>query len=673
MTVYENQTGVAVATRTSQVKPESNKTKQKSKNTKNKQRNKQKEKAEPKHLALVGFPPSRAVASVPKKSNRKNIQRRFNVKPAAFVRKILAPSSAPAQKTSVFDLRDRVQRRNLAVRVMQIFGRAVRARAEARKILSGAYTRGEADKHGIRLMSVETEPLSNEHIAEGAAHELEQREILPRREKKHMVTNIEDEMVHDELESNAVGHMYFDSLLNPCSAPNPGVPDAENRALSMKLRVRTTYLLPMTNNEAYVIVSRNPLNHIQIQDVSGASTFTGPTLECRTAYTATGNQEFYDESGKTIVKTPTFAAVNQATQVDVSAGYNRTGVNDEFYNPEGETLDLVSTPYVENSELHVAKCLPCAAGDTVRVVGWTSDTHPGNYETFAIFVTKNGAADAVLNTVNSGLLTGTGLTGVYSLSGTVTAPADTIALKAYGIRNMGTAGTTTIPPKLRCNLNLAAAPVTYPIGASDLSDINLLINEADDVRVVGCRATLTYVAKKLEGGYVVGGQLPQAGDDVIPYGDLSSLAVIPGMKPRPLNGVTSGISFPIFALSKDENDYLPITSLADNDQFAEGAIQVVTTGADADLLILQTEMSLQARTERQVLMATTGEVDLKAISDVQTFIARKGPLSFVTANDEHEEVSQKMMEEYSRSHPTFSFFNGWFSGNTTTVSDVTVV
>jgi hypothetical protein len=252
------------------------------------------------------------------------------------------------------------------------------------------------------------------------------------------------------------------------------------------------------------------------------------------------------------------------------------------------------------------------------------------------------------------------------------APANAIGLVDFGVINQGTAATTTVLPRVETWFQLADQPVIFPIGSSDLQDFQLLLDQADDLRVVGCRATITYVAKKLEGGYIVGGQLPQAGDDDLPFGSLDELAVIPGMVPRPLNGVTPGISFPIFPLTEEENDYQPIQSLFENDNFAEGAIQIRTTGADANLIILQTEMSLQARTERQVLMATTGEVDMKAVSEVLSYIAAKGPLSYVTGNDEHQEIAAKSVRDYAREHPTYSFFNGWFSGNTTSVSDVIV-
>jgi hypothetical protein len=548
------------------------------------------------------------------------------------------------------------------------------------QILSGAYVAGSSDKHGIALFSAErevTHSISSGNNDEAAAEELYPSHVAEahRQAKVHergMIARIEDGMVKDELESNALGHLYLDSLLQPCSAPNPGIPDEENRGLSMKLRVRTVYLLPMTNNEAYVIVSRNPARHIQIEQAGGSEGYAGPQLELNTLANLSTNVPWFDQGGKELIKTRTFVNPGATVSIPVSQGYDRKFVDDEFTDADGDTLDLTSLGYNDGTQFKVGKALPCAAGDTFSVKAWTSDVTANNYKIFATFLVRVGSADATLSTVESGLLTGNGNVHTFSINTSVAAPANAIGVLSYGIINQGAAGTTTVFPKLVGALTLATSPVVYPIGASDLSDIQLLVDQASDVRVVGCRATLTYVAKKLEGGYVVGGQLPQSGDDTLPEGSLSTLAVIPGMIPRPLNGITPGISFPIFPLNATENDYHPIQELYDDDSFSEGAIQVVTTGADADLLILQTEMSMQARTERQVLMATTGEVDARAVSEVQTFIARKGPLAFVTGNDEHEQAAKAAVRDYAREHPTYSFFNGWFSGNTTTVSDVIV-
>jgi hypothetical protein len=645
------------------------------KKNKNKNKKKENKKQQKQLVRSTAAEPAKLTVSRPRKNNRKS-----KVGPVPMIRSMLHPP-VPQHKSSSkasYDLRDRSVRRNLALSVLKMFHHAPGARAEASKILSGYYCKGEADQGGVRLYSLEvdsTEPLNNEGYGASAAHELLQAEGHVRQGKivgkKNILVKLEDELVDDELKTNAVGTLYLDSLLNPCSAPNPGVPDEENRGLSMKIRVRTTYLLPMTGDEAYVIVSRNPARHIQLREGGGLGKFFGPTLTAGSF--ATGKVQWKDEAGAEIVKSDSYSGASATTTFSVSAGYDKKIVDDEWTNIAGETLDLVDVAYLDSvGNTPRTKMLPCAAGDTFDLNVWTSDATVGNYVLFADYLVKVGSALPTKQRVPSAITTGDGSTTKFSMTRQMAAPANTIGLVDYGVINQGTAATTSVLPRVETKLQLASQPIIFPIGSSDLQDMQLLIDQADDLRVVGCRATITYVAKKLEGGYIVGGQLPQAGDDDIPYGSLDELAVIPGMVPRPLNGVTPGISFPIFPLTEEENDYQPIQSLYDNSNFAEGAIQIRTTGADANLIILQTEMSLQARTERQVLMATTGEVDAKAISEVLSKIASRGPLAFVTGNDEHEEVAANAVRNYAREHPTYSFFNGWFSGNTTSVSDVIV-
>jgi hypothetical protein len=637
----------------------------------------------------------------PQKKKKKNIQKNEKPIPAKLapqvrpnakialkkspgalplIRHMLHPP-VPAAKTTgknTFDLRDRTVRRNLAIQVLRLFPKAPRAAKEASKILSGFYSSGEADKTGIRLHALEMEPLSpleNPGYEASAANELKpghERYVRERSvSKKNILVKLEDELVDDELKTNALGAMYYDSLLTPCNAPNPGVPDEENRGLSMKIRVRTTYLLPMTGDEAYVIVSRNPARHIQIRGGGGVGRFFGPTLTAGTF--AVGKVQWKDEGGAELIKSDSYSGASATSTFSVAAGHDKKIADDEWTNIDGDTLDLTEVAYLDSvGNMPKAKMLPCAAGDLLNLQAWTSDVTVDNYVLFADFLVKVGVAAPTKQRVPSPVTTGDGSTTKFSMVRQFAAPANAIGLVDFGVINQGTAATTTVLPRVETWFQLADQPVIFPIGSSDLQDFQLLLDQADDLRVVGCRATITYVAKKLEGGYIVGGQLPQAGDDDLPFGSLDELAVIPGMVPRPLNGVTPGISFPIFPLTEEENDYQPIQSLFENDNFAEGAIQIRTTGADANLIILQTEMSLQARTERQVLMATTGEVDMKAVSEVLSYIAAKGPLSYVTGNDEHQEIAAKSVRDYAREHPTYSFFNGWFSGNTTSVSDVIV-
>lgn len=623
---------------------------------------KKKKKQPKKKVALVVAP-----KVIPQALPKPRPKRLEAIRSLGVIKRTLHPGVPKVSPNSrrVFDLRDRTQRRNLALSILHMFKDNAKAKAEVAKILGGEYAVGYLN-HGIVKLAAVTAALENEHIAESAAHEMnpghepKMHEMVPVR--KHVLKKIENELVEDELETNAVGQMYYDTLLNPCNAPNPGFPDEENRSMSMKLRVRTVMLIPMTNDEAYIIVSRNPAKHIQIEEQGGSQTYFGPKVTARTLFA--GHQSFYDEGGKELFKSDSFVGVGALASALVSAGYDKKVSDDEFTNENGETLDLSRRAYNNSGSPTEVKFIPCAAGDTVQVQGWTSDTTASNYACVIDYLTQVGNALPTLVTFTGGAMTGTGVTNSPALYYNLIMPANSIGVVRYGYKNLGVAaGTTTIYPALLCRITLAASPLTYPIGSSDLADIGFLNDYADDVRVVGCRVTVTYVAKKLEGGYIVGGQLPQAGDDDIPGGSLGELAIIPGMVPRALNGVTPGISFPIFPLNQDESDYKALQELYDDDTFSEGAIQIRTTGADADLIILQTEMSLQARTERQVLMATTGEVDLKAISDVHTNIARRGPLSFVTGNDEHEEVAKMAVREYAKDHPTYQFFNGWFSGN----------
>jgi hypothetical protein len=582
------------------------------------------------------------------------------------------PLRSPYHKLN-FDLRDRGAARSKAFQLLRAFPRSPVARAMRLALSRGGDEKGKlvgVNDLGrcVKLTFVdfpepgdELAPLANEDYNASAAHEIdvmgEHHVPVPHKQNANILKSIEDEMVHDKLETNGTAGLYLNSLLDPCGAPNIGVPDEENRALSGKPRVRTVYLLPMQADEAYVKITRNPAKHIIIEDAGAAVTFNGPKWTCTTG-AATAGKKQWSVAQQSPQLENSFATPNATTAFSVAAGAGIDRYVDTKDNDNVADYEVFSVPNeVEKNPPTNYFILPCAVGDVFSVFAWTDDTTSNNYIVQVDWATNNAGTRSI-TTASSSAITGSGSAPDPSIAASFTAPANTVGVLQYRIINQGGSAATTELPAIQTSLAMGTGPLVYPFGSSDLEDLNFLQTYAQDIRTVGCRVTCTYVAKKLEGGYIVGGQLPMTGDDVFPEGTLSQLAVIPGMKPRPLNGVSPGISFPLLPMSKESADFHPLESLFDDDDFGEGAIQIVTTGADANLIILQTELSLQYRSELQVLMQTTGVVDLQALADVQSYLADIGPLAFVTGNDEHQAMTDEVVTKFKEERPTFSFLNG---------------
>jgi hypothetical protein len=557
--------------------------------------------------------------------------------------------------------------RNLQVTYLERFiPGSNRALGELRKILG--------DKSVYKMFCVHTkgkplvgfsviEPIEDNYTAaldaglpmESAAREIAGTSIaehtphLNKRQHRSAVQALEEELLEEELLSNVLGAAVFESMMSPCSAPNVGFPDEENRGLSMKLRVRT--ILVGGPEEDYII-SRNPARHIA-QDGSGVTVFNGPIIKSRSS-TGSNNQWH-------VVSDPdlpfNFAGTSYLQALGETAFPAVLGMDEDEnigYFSQSKTeprLPIVRRPYVgPGGSIGTVSGLESAPGDSVTIQAQTTNITAGEYEIFARFYDDATGANVEVATT----VTGTG----DLISATIVAPAGSSAFMTFGARDLLGNASAFQWPEFRSFFNRAGAPLWIPIGDSSGQDIGLLLDNADDVRTIGCRATATYIGEKLENGYVVAGQPPMPGDAEMPDPTLADLATTLGMKPMALNGSNPGASFPIFPLTKEEMDYHPIQELYDDNDFGEGLIKYKGTTALAEAVILQTEMSIQARTERQTLMVTPGEVSLKAVSDVFTFIAEHNLLDFVTGNDDHEAVAREAQAQYVGEHPTYTFLNG---------------
>lgn len=494
---------------------------------------------------------------------------------------------------------------------------------------------------------------ANELATTSIAHPMERSEHPHKISHRRAIDDLENELLEEELAANILGAGVLASMLDPCAAPNIGFPDEENRGLSMKLRVRT---ILVGGPESDFVISRNPARHIS-QDAAVSKSYMGPTFKSRSS---TGvNNEWYivtdpEIPASPIAATPSYLQVGGDTFFLVEEGMAESDAIGYFDKANADPRLPLVTRDVPGAYV---KCIECAPGDTVAIQAETTNTTAGNYEVYVVFYDE---ALGDINTVTSTPLTGSGSV----ISATVVAPANASGVVSWGVRNIGGVASTFPWPEMTSIITLATSPVWVPIGNASGDDITLLLDHADDVRCVGCRATATYIGEKLEGGYVVAGQPPMPGDAEMPDPTLADLATTLGLKPMALNGSNPGASVPIFPLTKEEMDYHPIQSLYDDNDFGEALIKYKGTTSTAEAVILQTEMSLQARTERQTLMVTPGEVSLKAVASVFSFIAECNKLDFVTGNDNHEDITRSAERSYAEEHPTFSFLNG----NTISVS-----
>jgi hypothetical protein len=309
--------------------------------------------------------------------------------------------------------------------------------------------------------------------------------------------------------------------------------------------------------------------------------------------------------------------------------------------------------------------LPMAPGDTMTVRGTTPDVTVNGFRIDFVWILKVGSvySTSVTNITVTGGAFAAGL-----IVGSSNAPANAVGIYEYIINNL-IAPTVASRAEINTTVSLASLPGYYPIGSSSLEDLDLLLDHADDVRPVGVRATATYIGEKLENGWVVGGPMPMPGDAIAPQPTLADIGTTLGMLPRALNSEAPGLSFPILPMTKQSADYHTLEDLYDARDFGEGVILFQATSALTDVVILQTEMSLQARTERQTMMVTPGPVSLNALSEVFTYLASINPLELVSGNDDHDVRAAEVRETYAESHPTYNILPGWFSGNSLNVQD----
>jgi hypothetical protein len=580
---------------------------------------------------------------------------------------------------SFFDLRKRSDVKDISIRFLRALARTIpAAKAELQRITDA--TEISVSKSGPLKFTFMESPgdfnagLNGGNSAHSVAEDMEKmegkkvehlekqlRSLMGARAKQNSVARIEDEMIEDEIESNAVGDAFLASLLEPCAASNIGVPDEENRALSAKLRVRTLMIAPVTSGRCFARVSRNPINHIYIEGAGGAGGITGPNI---TNELATAGSRDWDTADSFLFSADNYLTLAKSTTVRIEYGYSGGAW-------EGEDIGYhrsgILGPRLDLEEITISekgyKYLPMAPADAFAVRGATPDVTVNGYRVDFIWILKTGTVYSTSTT--SVTVTGTN-NQVYAVG---TAPANTVGIYEYVINNLIAPTVSGFRAEIQSSATLAALPGYYPVGSSNLEDLDLLLDHADDVRPVGVRATATYIGEKLENGWVVGGQLPMPGDAVSPQPTLADVGTTLGMLPRALNSEAPGLSFPILPLTKQSVDYHSLEEMYEARDFSEGIILFQATSALADVVILQTEMSLQARTERQTMMVTPGPVSLSAISEVFTFLAGINPLDLVSGNDDHDVKAAEVRETYAESHPTYNILPGWFSGNSLNVQD----
>jgi hypothetical protein len=472
---------------------------------------------------------------------------------------------------------------------------------------------------------------------------------------RRAIEELEDELLEDELLANELGKSVAASMLMPCEAPNVGFPDEENRGLSMRLKVRTVLV---GGPAADFIISRNPARHIGLREVS-TSVYGSPVFKSASSTGVNNDWRVNGEPAASVHK-PGLSYLQATGESMFSVLDGCLEGNDQGWFNEGADnppLSFGSRPYVmAGGSIGQIKVLPVTPGDLISINGETNDTTANNYQLFVRWYET--ASQSLVEQTASATGGANSTPGWVGAGSAFACPSGCDGLVNWGIRNIGGVASTFAHPDAKAFLTMAISPVWLPIGDASGQDLSLLLENANDVRCVGCRATATYIGEKLENGTIVAGQPPLPGDAELPDPTLADLATTIGMKPMALNGVNPGASFPIWPLTEDEMRYAPIQTLYDQNEFGEGLIKYTGTTTLAEAVILQTEMSLQARTERQTLMCVPGEVSLRAVSDFFSFIGECNYLDFVTGNDDHEEVAAATLSKYEDRHPSFSFLNG---------------
>lgn len=491
--------------------------------------------------------------------------------------------------------------------------------------------------------------------------------------KNQMLDGIVKDLENDKIFENQVAYAYLCALLNPEKYKNIGIPDSFNAARSGKPTIITEYIIPFdSNHEAAIIVSDDPLAHITVLKGGSASqTIAGPIWGNANETSGASNNWVAIISGSSLVTSaitsgsPVVASGSATFKVDAGKVRNLPlwYVNDTYTPVPLNNIQIDSKEY---------NFLPAAAGDTFTVALATTDTTAAGYTMTLQNVHLINGEYSIVPQGPTNVQGGAVVTGFAQTSFTL--PANCVGVYSYNITNAA-AGTDAVPNcQVFTTLVKALGQITLPCGKANGDDVNFIIDYCDEYRSGPCSVLSTYYGGYLENGLIIQGQLPKDDDFELPPPSVQDWGLIPGVVTKPLNDPTDPGAYTAMIRRDITSSQWDTLNSEDEDtnSHEQVIIYVKANSDDAEFVRIRTALQFQYRTEVQSVYTDEGAADDDAIDLVTNWLMEHmNGFAPTFGNCDHDEKCDKVLQDFEkyRGGTTVSFFNGWFSGNDTKLSN----
>lgn len=490
--------------------------------------------------------------------------------------------------------------------------------------------------------------------------------------KDQMLNGIIRDLEEDKIFENKVAYMYLCAILDPERFKNVGIPDSYNGSRSGKPTIITEYIVPFdAAGETAVVVSDDPLQHITVLKGGTASqALEGPNWVNENGANGQSNKWNAVVDGDAISATsPSYAVTGQTTTFNVYAGSDQG--SPVWFDDENQPIILETATVADASKLTYTY-LPLVANDTFRIYFATPDTTMNGFTATIQTIIDSGSGPATSSQGPTNITGGAVFTGQGYIEFTLA--ANTIGVRSYSIANT-LAGTDATPGGyLRAAATKALGTIILPCGKANGEDVNFLIDYCDEYRSGPCSVKSTYYGGYLDNGLIIQGQLPKDDDFVLPPPSVQNWGLIPGVITKALNDPTDpGAYCPMFRRDYSSSMWDKLDGGdEDSPSHEQVIVYAVANGASAEFVRIRTALQFQYRTEVQSVYTDEGVVDQGAIDLITNWLSEAfNGYTPVFGNCDHEDKCDRALKafEKERGGNSYSFFNGWFSGNETKLSN----
>jgi hypothetical protein len=508
-----------------------------------------------------------------------------------------------------------------------------------------------------------------EQLVEEMAHKLVSEPVPEHAQKER--NRVLDVLVDKEMREKTDEKWLAAALMDGFRYENLGWPDQFNAAPCGRPKILTHVTIPFdSNGEARVLVSDDPKSHIIVLGGGSSKTLSTSTY---TNLGATGVSVQWNISslpslketrdgapkpvlckdGKVVAEPPKVddSAVPDASPVAVyvTPSFATAGGASIFFFKNGSIWD----PYAPTEDIPIDvfdisgtryEGIRCAAGDSLSIAATCPDTTANNILFNAFFILSD-------NTTTVG--TQATRTGDGVLAGaTITAPANTVAVYGYSITNGGT-GFTGSKIQAFTTVTIAASNVTYPMGASDGTDVTFIDDYADEFRTTSMSVWTEYFGSQLSNGILVQGQFPDGTGRDMPPASLQNWARIPGFVNKALGGEDPGAFTWCFPHSLDTLKFHTLEE--ETGSFERVGVFIKANDTDAQNVQLHTAVDFSVRSNNQFYPQEPGITDEEAIEELLAVLSL---FPNTTSNADHESTVDELIRTVSSVANTFSFLNG---------------